>query len=372
MRARVYAGIITIAVSAFGAFAQPRPQERGWIHPHDENRNEVLEPAEISAAIERTFAGIDKNGNGVLETDEIANMPRPRRREMDGVRPPEGLDRSDDNHGRFLPPNFFAERLRGESNVSKERFGSIVGEFLNALDRNADGSITADEGRSAEPRHDEAPGGPSPRAQFLGAEMRFGDKPVRGQPFSAETVVTDTRLLFDGTTVKNVRTGAIHRDAAGRVRREQTLDTIAGTPILAAGGKAQKLVFITDFAASTQIFLDENLKTARRSKLNPRAEQPPDPPAEQESGSVVGTRTISGVTCELTRDEQEIPIGRIGNDKPLKVVSERCYSPQLQLVLSSSHRDPLAGLHEFTLRNIRRAEPASDLFAIPAGYRVEN
>ena len=85
-----------------------------------------------------------------------------------------------------------------------------------------------------------------------------------------------------------------------------------------------------------------------------------------------GTKTIEGVSCNFTRTEHEIPAGQVGNEKPLKVVSEKCFSPELQVVIMSLHQDPLSGLHVFKLKKIKRAEPAADLFAIPAGYRVEN
>ena len=34
---------------------------------------------------------------------------------------------------------------------------------------------------------------PPPNGQFIAAELRFGDRLVKGQPFSAETVIEDSR-----------------------------------------------------------------------------------------------------------------------------------------------------------------------------------
>jgi hypothetical protein len=65
-------------------------------------------------------------------------------------------------------------------------------------------------------------------------------------------------------------------------------------------------------------------------------------------------------------------VGQIGNDKPIQVVTENWYSPELQLIVMSRHLDPLSGEHIFRLVNIKRSEPAADLFTVPAGFRVEN
>ena len=133
------------------------------------------------------------------------------------------------------------------------------------------------------------------------------------------------------------------------------------------------LVFINDLGTKTQIFLDQNNKVARKSQIGEdralRAENDGPPDAKTES---LGTKTIEGVNVEGTRTTFEIPAGQLGNAKPIQVVSEKWYSPELKVVVMSRHVDPLAGEHVFKLVNIKRAEPSADLFAIPAGYRIEN
>ena len=99
----------------------------------------------------------------------------------------------------------------------------------------------------------------------------------------------------------------------------------------------------------------------------PEPNEPPD--AKTES---LGTKTIDGIKVEGTRVTFEIPSGQLGNDKPIQVVSERWFSPELQVLMMSRHLDPLAGEHVFKLTNIKRAEPSADLFAIPSGFRIEN
>ena len=43
------------------------PPPGDWIKPHDTNQNGILEADEFHAAVDKTFAELDKNGNGVLE-----------------------------------------------------------------------------------------------------------------------------------------------------------------------------------------------------------------------------------------------------------------------------------------------------------------
>ena len=54
----------------------------------------------------------------------------------------------------------------------------------------------------------------------------------------------------------------------------------------------------------------------------------------------------------------------MGNDPPLKIVDERWESSDLQLLIYARHSNPLTGVVEYQLSNIRRAEPPSHLFRV--------
>jgi hypothetical protein len=51
-------------------------------------------------------------------------------------------------------------------------------------------------------------------------------------------------------------------------------------------------------------------------------------------------------------------------------VSERWYSPELQTVVMTKHRDPRMGETQYKLTGIRRSEPLKSLFEVPADYTV--
>ena len=129
------------------------------------------------------------------------------------------------------------------------------------------------------------------------------------------------------------------------------------------------LIFINDFASRSQYFLDINQKIARRSPINGTGPQE----LKSRFGSTtedLGAREIEGVVANGTRDTFEIPAGQLGNEKPIKVVTENWFSAELQMIVMSKHTDPLSGEHVFRLVNIRRTEPSSGLFEIPAGFKV--
>ena len=68
------------------------------------------------------------------------------------------------------------------------------------------------------------------------------------------------------------------------------------------------------------------------------------------------------------RRVRTIPAGEIGNRNPIMVTSESWYSPELQVTVYSRQSDPRHGETIYRLTNIRRAEPAADLFKVPEEY----
>lgn len=85
----------------------------------------------------------------------------------------------------------------------------------------------------------------------------------------------------------------------------------------------------------------------------------------------LGKQTIEGVEAEGTRNVTTIPPGEIGNERPIEIVFERWYSPELQTVIMTRHIDPRFGETSYRLTNISRDEPARTLFEVPAGYTIK-
>ena len=85
----------------------------------------------------------------------------------------------------------------------------------------------------------------------------------------------------------------------------------------------------------------------------------------------LGKQTISGVACTATRTTHTIPAGQIGNDRPIEIVSENCFSDELKTVVSSRTTDPMHGETAMRLSGVSRSEPAKSLFEVPAGYTTK-
>ena len=84
----------------------------------------------------------------------------------------------------------------------------------------------------------------------------------------------------------------------------------------------------------------------------------------------LGTQTIGGVSAQGTRTTRTIPAGQIGNEKPIVIVTERWYSPDLQMVVMSKRSDPRTGETVFQLTDVQLGEPDASLFQVPSDYTV--
>ena len=85
----------------------------------------------------------------------------------------------------------------------------------------------------------------------------------------------------------------------------------------------------------------------------------------------LGQQTIEGVLATGTRTTTVIEAGAIGNEQPIRSVSEQWFSPDLHTLVLTSHSDPRTGETTFRLTNIVRAEPDRSLFLLPPGYTLK-
>ena len=236
-------------------------------------------------------------------------------------------------------------------------------------------------------------------ARIMHSEFGIEGKVVKGAPYSAEAVNESTQILADGNRIVHKETTALYRDSDGRTRREVTPQVIG-----IGGAAAQplpKLVFIYDPVANVSYTLDTTAKTARKIQGRGMALQierkiegsvsvaPPPPPPPPPGADVfvrrpglpmhdaagkaesLGKQTIEGVVADGTRSTGTIPAGQIGNERPITIVSERWYSPELQTVIMTRNSDPRFGESSYKLTNIRRTEPLKSLFEVPADYTIK-
>jgi hypothetical protein len=240
------------------------------------------------------------------------------------------------------------------------------------------GTVTAGEGGAFFENHIELLG-------FGGGV--HGGKVVKGAPFSAVATSDTTQTLADGNHINRKTQTNLYRDSLGRFRKEVTLQAISP---LAASGQPHSFIEISDPVAGTNYLLEPEQKIARqmpgpigmqiRTKGGPgggnvfyrdfKESKKESKEAEAKTESL-GIETVGGVNAEGTRTTRTIAAGEIGNEKPITIISERWYSPDMQMEVKSMHSDPRFGNTTYTLTNIQRTEPAATLFAVPAGYTIE-
>ncbi|HEY0702032.1 MAG TPA: hypothetical protein VGD60_04625 [Candidatus Acidoferrales bacterium] len=221
--------------------------------------------------------------------------------------------------------------------------------------------------------------GPMPpdAIEFLGFQAGLDDKVVTAAPFSATFTTESKQTLSDGNTIDRTSTGSLARDSQGRTRRDMTLPAFG--PWAESGKPAPHVVAVNDPVASSRTLLEVDTKTARVMQVpagrwngGDKKRDGGREAAENDTvTTALGTQTIGGVSAEGTRYTRTIPAGQIGNTKPIVIVTERWYSPDLQMVVMTKHSDPRMGETSFTISNIQRTEPAATLFQVPADYAVK-
>jgi hypothetical protein len=231
-------------------------------------------------------------------------------------------------------------------------------------------------------------------------EHPFGEKSVKGAPFSAQVVFENTQTLANGVHLARKMIGALYRDSEGRTRNELPRE---GSPemVLINDGVAGVFYHMNLLQHSAVKVDVGRLRTnreheERRHQLEHQEreeartinrEQEEREHAEKATGLALkrssneaqperrveslGVQTFEGVQVEVTRFTVTIPTGLEGNDKPFDVVSERWYSPELQVVVMGKRSDPRTGEVLYRLTNINRSEPARSLFEAPADFTVK-
>jgi hypothetical protein len=227
---------------------------------------------------------------------------------------------------------------------------------------------------------------------------------VKGAPYSAEEIHETTQVLADGTRIHNETKTTVYRDSEGRIRRE-TPDEIAiwdpttGTSFVQnrkqdiVRKQQLNVVFRTSGAgkegepgpvtaregwfsssagpnvrvnAAQQVSGQVTAETGRVASINAAGPEGPATAAVAKP-EPLGSQSIEGIVSEGARTTSTIPTGAIGNDRPINIVTERWFSPELQVVTMTRKTDPRTGEDIVRLTNISRGEQDPSLFQAPAG-----
>ena len=235
--------------------------------------------------------------------------------------------------------------------------------------------------------------------------------PVKCAPFCAVITTEHTQPFADGNRIHTTDSSTVCRDSEGRSRREAGLNLLGAAP----QKTGTKLITIVDPVAGVRYVLDSNSKTARKMALPPplppgfaggkfehhagtaikedrvmvlrgpgepgasgsdvmfgnvfvNTEVGPDGPASASEN--LGDQTFDGIHATGTRVSTTIPAGKMGNEQPIIVTSERWYSPELKATIMTKHKDPWAGEMKTQFSSVNTAEPDTSLFVVPADYKI--
>lgn len=255
-------------------------------------------------------------------------------------------------------------------------------------------------------------------------------KITQGAPYSAETATEFVHVLADGNRIVRRTTTRVYRDGEGRTRTETVGNDGAITSIRISdpvSGQSWLLdpetrtarrttgVFTYTFqehataatgvtTGAKMVVVEPKTVPPASGAVPPPPPPPPPPPAAAGgrggvSGGVatvtavgaggvqgglvwvaqageqtkedLGTQSIEGIVATGTRKITVIEAGSIGNEQPIKVVSEEWTSPDLGVLVLTRHSDPRTGETTFRLTNVLRAEPDPSLFVVPPDYTVK-
>ncbi len=158
-----------------------------------------------------------------------------------------------------------------------------------------------------------------------------------GAPYSADEIHEQSKPDASGKLIAEPpRARHIYRDSLGRTRTE--------TPVSHSNLRVAE---IEDPVGGFKIVLDPQARVAHRCVGSDQA---------------LGTRIIEGLTAVGTRSTVQLKSG--------PSITDLWKIPELSVIALAQTTLPRSGVSTTRLQNIRRAEPAPELFTIPSDYAV--
>ena len=218
---------------------------------------------------------------------------------------------------------------------------------------------------------------------LTGSPVGAQAKAVTGRPLAATEGRRTLQVLGDGTRIERKEINKYFRDTDGRTRTESgdgvtisnpasgsTTEMNTATRTMRQSTFATTVVRQGDFSDAaaggigTLSFPEGSIKIVRRAVAATEAKA-----AKTEN---LGIQSINGVLADGTRTTITIPIGEIGNDRPINIVNERWFSSAIGLVVKSVNTDPRFGETTYELTDIREGAQDAALFQIPGDYNRSN
>jgi TonB family protein len=178
-------------------------------------------------------------------------------------------------------------------------------------------------------------------------------------PVQVQITVSEEGRVTDATVISG---HPLLRDAALEAARQWEFKPTE------LGGNPVKVQGILTFNFTLGGGENKAANSDEAQTLLPTRQAMPRFKANEES---LGKQTLEGVEVEGKRITTTIPAGTFGNERPIEIVNERWFSPELKTVVMSRNSDPRTGETTYRLVNLRRGEPDASLFQVPPDYTVK-
>ena len=194
--------------------------------------------------------------------------------------------------------------------------------------------------------------------------------PVIGRPLAGTETRRTTQTLSDGTTVDRADVSHFYRDGTGRTREESPVRAEIFDPVghfeydLNPAKKTYVKIPLSGNATfSAAVFGGTSSTSVYTSGGNSHEVVIRFP-----AGEDLGQQMLNGVQAKGSRVTETIPANTFGNNRDIKIVNERWYSDDLQILVKSINNDPRFGVNTYELTDIDRSTPDPSLFLPPSDF----
>ncbi len=198
--------------------------------------------------------------------------------------------------------------------------------------------------------------------------------PVGGKPFSGRDHIEWMRTLEDGIVVTTELYAFLARDSQGRIYREH----VSFVPVRSNQPMRRREIDLLDPVAHTRTVCIMAKRHCAITSYHASTKFVPPPTGLQDNGTryltreTLGSDEIDGLSVLGSRETMTIGAGAIGNSQPLVTTKEYWYSPDLEINLLTTRKDPREGLQIIHVIDLSRAEPDASIFQVPANFIVED
>jgi hypothetical protein len=215
------------------------------------------------------------------------------------------------------------------------------------------------------------------RAPDRGTEVRVHGiqiLPVTNKPFSGRDHIEWTRTLENGSVITTELYAILARDSQGRIYREH----VSFVPARSNQPSKRREIDVLDPVAHTRTVCLMAKRHCAISSYYASTKFVPPPTGPQANGTryltreSLGTDVIDGLPVLGTRETLTINAGAVGNSQSLVTTKEYWYSPDLEINLLTTRKDPREGTEIIHVVDLSRTEPNPSVFEIPANFVVED